>query len=58
MTAEEVIDESNNDHINEEGNEYMEVESVRGKNDNRSNSEGDEGNKGDGGNESDDSSNN
>ena len=58
VTAEEVMDESNDDRMNEEGNEYMEVESVRGKNDNRSNSEGDEGNEGDGGNESDDSSNN
>ena len=50
--AEEVIDESNNDYINEEGNEYLEVESIRGKNDNRSNSEVNKGNK------SDDSSNN
>jgi hypothetical protein len=58
VTAEEVIDKSNNDRINEEGNEYIEVKSIRGKNDNWSNSEGDEGNKGDGGNKSDDSSNN
>jgi hypothetical protein len=56
--VEEVMDKSNNDRINKEGNKYMEVKSIRGKNDNRSNSEGDEGNKGDGGNKSDDSSNN
>jgi hypothetical protein len=58
VIIEEVIDKSNNDHINKEGNEYIEVESIYSKNDNRSNSEGDKGNKGNRGNKSDNSSNN